>query len=181
VGSLNHAHDWNICLEATRKEANTKKCEDLHAHKSGRRKRREHIQDNRNNNQKLAVASMLPAIVYLLPPSQFGIIPLILSKWCALFPVEETVGHLHHPMFGSHTSAYKYITRICNLPILQILPFGSSLTPWGLIRWRLDNQYISSTLWATFLSEKALLDTNNWMVKQLMPRQNVDRCDLMMT
>jgi hypothetical protein len=68
-----------------------------------------HIQDNTNNNQKLAVASMLAAIVNLLPTDQFGIILLIFSKWCSLFLVEETTSHLHHPMFGlQYTSAYTY-------------------------------------------------------------------------
>jgi hypothetical protein len=68
-----------------------------------------HVQDNTNNNQKLAVASMLAAIVDLLPTDQFGIILLIFSKCCSLFLVEETTSHLDHPMFGlQYTSAYTY-------------------------------------------------------------------------
>jgi hypothetical protein len=65
------------------------------------RKREKHIQDNWNNNQKLAVASVLAAIVHLFPPSQLGIIPLIFSEWCSLLPVEETVSHLQHPCLAS--------------------------------------------------------------------------------
>jgi hypothetical protein len=74
------------------------------------RKREKHIQDNWNNNQKLAVASVLAAIVHLFPPSQLGIIPLIFSKWCSLLPVEETVSHsevgeVHNSPCGSSVAS----------------------------------------------------------------------------
>jgi hypothetical protein len=93
-------HTWQG--RESRKEAHTKNkdkgCPCKQFRKEGRVEKK--IQENWNNNKKLAVAGVLAAIVYLFPPSQFCIIPLIFSKWCSLLPVEETVSHLHHPMSG---------------------------------------------------------------------------------
>jgi hypothetical protein len=88
-----------------------------------------HIQDNTNNNQKLAVASMLAAIVNLLPTDQFGIILLIFSK----HPFSS--GRNHKSLAPSHVwpaiyiSLHIHMTKNSKLPKLQLLPSASSLTP----------------------------------------------------
>jgi hypothetical protein len=103
-GRVNHECILNTHGEEGRvrkKHIQKTRIKDVHANNSGRVLRVEkQIQENWNNNKKLAVAGVLAAIVYLFPPSQFCIIPLIFSKWCSLLPVEETVSHLHHPMSG---------------------------------------------------------------------------------
>lgn len=54
----------------------------------------ENLQHQRNNCQKLPVASELLSIVYLLPPSQPIVDPLVVCKWSSFLPVEKVVCHL---------------------------------------------------------------------------------------
>jgi hypothetical protein len=91
-----HGEEGKVGIQKTKNK--DKGCPCKQFRKGGRVEKQ--IQENWDNNKKLAVARVLAAIVYLFPPSQFCIIPLIFSKWCSLLPVEETVSHLHHPMSG---------------------------------------------------------------------------------
>ena len=54
----------------------------------------EYLQHQRNNSQKLPVTSELLSIVYLLPPSQSIVDPLVICEWSSFLPVEKVICYL---------------------------------------------------------------------------------------
>lgn len=54
----------------------------------------ENLQHHGNNSQEFPVAGKLLSVIYLLPPRQSIVDPLVFSKWCPFLPMEEVVSDL---------------------------------------------------------------------------------------